>query len=130
MMINKRDTAAHNIAGFNAANGWGTISTRTDTTSRPSPKAHAAASNGPAALRYITPADRAYIAHDLPKPITRDVFGPTIDQEPTSGIDWEGIAIGAFLIGFLVLASIALFKIADFGAASANISAWQVFRAQ
>jgi hypothetical protein len=87
-------------------------------------------SKAPTALRYVTMADRAYIAHDLPKPVVRDVFGSTFDQEPASGIDWEGIAIGAFLVGFLVLASIVLLKVADFGAASASLSAWRVLRAQ
>jgi hypothetical protein len=71
-------------------------------------------------LNYITTADRAYIAHDLPKPVVRDIFGPGFDPVAESRIDWEGIAIGAFLAGYLVLISAVLLKVAEFGSAFAS----------
>jgi hypothetical protein len=68
-------------------------------------------------LDYITKADRAYIAHDLPKPVVRDIFGVGFDPAAEAGIDWEGIAIGAFLAGYLVLISAVLLKVAAYGSA-------------
>jgi hypothetical protein len=84
---------------------------------------------GPLGLHDSTTADSAFIAHDLPKPAVRDVFGSTVDQEPTSRIDWEGIAIGAILVGYLVLAGTVLFKVAAFGSAAACQSVWRIFDA-
>jgi hypothetical protein len=66
------------------------------------------------ALDYITKADRAYIAHDLPRPVVRDIFGSGVDPAAEARIDWEGIAIGAFLAGYLILVSAVLLKVAAF----------------
>jgi len=130
MMTSKQNISADSVARFSPGNVRGAMPAGTDRAMSSSGIAHpATVSKGPTALRYVTMADRAYIAHDLPKPVVRDVFGSTFDPEP-AGIDWEGIAIGAFLVGFLVLASIVLLKVADFGAASASLSAWRVLRAQ
>jgi hypothetical protein len=71
-------------------------------------------------LDYITKADRAYIAHDLSKPVVRDIFGAGFDPAAEARIDWEGIAIGAFLAGYLVLVSAVLLKVAAFGGAFAS----------
>jgi hypothetical protein len=131
MMISKQNISADSVARFSPGNVRDAMPTGTDRVRPSTGIAHPAGiSKGPNALRYVTMADRAYIAHNLPKPVIRDVFGATFDQEPASRIDWEGIAIGAFLVGFLVLASIVLFKVADFGSASASLSAWRVLRAQ
>jgi hypothetical protein len=131
MMTTKQNISAGNVARFSHGNVRGTMPAGANRAIPSSGVARpATASKAPNALLYVTMADRAFIAHDLPKPVVRDLFGSTIDQEPISEIDWEGIAIGAFLVGFLVLAGIVLFKVADFGSASANLAAWQVLRAQ
>ena len=130
MLISKQNISADSVARFSPGNMRGATAAGTDRAMSSSGSAHSASiSTGPSALRYVTMADRAYIAHNLPKPIVRDVFDATFEQESASRIDWEGIAIAAFLIGFLVLASIAFFKVADFGAAAASQSTWQVLRA-
>jgi hypothetical protein len=130
MMINKQNVSADSVARFSHGNVGGATPAGADRAMPSSGAAHPAAiSKGPTAQRCITTADRTYVAHDLPKSVARDVFGSTVDQEPASGIDWEGIAIGASLIGFLVLAGTVLFKVTDFCAASASQSAWQILRA-
>src|ERR1700761_2653202 len=115
MMIKKQDVSPHGVARLRPGNVRNATAAGADR-AMPSPTiAHpAAVSKGPASLHCITTADRAYIARDLPKSVVRDVLNSTVDEGPASGIDWDGIAIGAFLAGFLVLAGAVFFKVAAF----------------
>jgi hypothetical protein len=121
MMINKQNISADSVARFSPGNVRNAMPAGTDRAMPPSGVAHPA-TRRPVSLHYITTADMAYITHDIPKAVARDVIGQTVDQGPTSRIDWDGIAIGALLVGFLILAGTVLFKVAAFGSAIAGLS--------
>jgi hypothetical protein len=117
MMIKKQDVRPDNVARFSPGNARGAMPAGIDRAMPPSSVTHpATVSKRPVGLHCITATDMAFIAHDLPRPVVRDVIGQTVDQEPTSRIDWDGIAIGALLVGFLILAGTVLFKVAAFSA--------------
>jgi hypothetical protein len=113
MTTEKPDLKPVNFARFNAENAWGLIATGYD---EPRPSHEESLSDDHVILRYISKTDRTYISHDLPEPVVRDIFTLGTDRRGAqSAFDWEGIAIGVFLTGYLVLGSAVIFKVAAFG---------------
>ncbi|HEX4504409.1 MAG TPA: hypothetical protein VH722_01665 [Alphaproteobacteria bacterium] len=65
-------------------------------------------------LSYFGPADMAYIAHDLPIPMVRDILGNREDPDDGHKIAWEGLGITALMGTYFVFATVMLFRIASF----------------
>lgn len=116
MTIKKFDVRSDNIARFSTGNAWGLLPVRNGEADPTLGYARSANfSEEPIMLQYITATDRAYIAHDIPEAVVRNMFASGVDRGVRPRIDWEGIAIGAFLAGYLLLDGAVIFKVAAFG---------------
>ena len=60
-------------------------------------------------LEYITPADRAYIAHDLPESTVRDLFAPRSGEDETGA---RAIAVAALRLISTLLGGGMIFRVA------------------
>jgi hypothetical protein len=107
MTTEKLDLRADNFTRLNAGNAWGLVQVGDVETVDYSKKA--------TILDFITKADKAYITHDLPQPIVRDIFASDTDRRVARGNGWEGIAVAVILLGYAVLGGGVIFKIATFG---------------